>query len=118
MKKTLMMLGIGVAAGVVAYAICKRAQNGKNSLEAFDEMRTDENLVTPESVTVNNISVEEEMESTGSMTMEKMKDRHDEAVQIMEESARIICKRSEVSENEMEDLEELSKELDNLLGEE
>ena len=41
-----------------------------------------------------------------------MTERHEEAAQIMKDTVDIICKNSEVSENEGNELEQISSELD------
>ena len=112
MRKIWTIIGLGVAVGMAAYAIWEKSSKTTN-------VPREENVVTEEPRHETNTSTgEKNINEERNTVADSMTVRHMEAAQIMKDAVDVICKRSEVSENETEELDRISKELDNLLNEE
>lgn len=118
MKKTLAILGIGVAVSAVAYAIWHKVNKEDKTVAGGFESKND-NFCSEESipVVVDKRTVEDDVDAVKSAVVSNMATRHDEAAQIMKDAVDIICKRSEVAEDDNKELEQISSELDDLLSE-
>lgn len=121
MKKTLGIIGIGLIAGAVVYVLLNKTKKPKDDVTAAHKKDSDD-ISSGNSVSIinsNNVyGGSDEFDNVKSSTISTMSTRHEEASKIMKNAVEIICKRSEISENENRDLEQISDELDELLGEE
>lgn len=118
MRKTLAILGIGVAVGAVAYIVWNKIRKEDNVVEGGFEDKSDNYYFEDSvSVVVDKTTVEDDVDAVKSAVVSDMAARHEEAAQIMKDAVDIIYKRSEVSENENKELEQVSDELDDLLRE-
>lgn len=111
MKKWLGILGFGAIAGALVYFFLNKKENVD-----FDktEAKKDNNAANERD---DNTDVELEFVSTKNGNIKEMSERHEDAAQVMKDAVDIICKRSEVAEDENNDLEQISEELDELLKE-
>lgn len=119
MKKTLAILGTGIVVGAVAYAVWYKMNKSNQTVENDFESKkanTDSAAFTP--AVVNSVATEDDVDTIKSTIAQNMAARHEEAAQIVKDAVDIICKRSEVSNDEMKALEQISDELDDLLSEE
>lgn len=121
MKKVLGLIGIELVAGAVIYVLLNRKEKAKKSSGVHSENNPETfsadntvSIITPNDTRDDGIEYEEKKASAA----ESIHARHEEASNIMRKAVEIICKRSEISENENRDLEQISDELDELLGEE
>lgn len=111
MKKWLGLIGFGAIAGALVYFFL----NKKEKVD-FDKTEIKEdNSATSKKDDVT--EVELEFVSMKSESVKEMFERHEDAAQVMKDAVDIICKRSEVAEDENNDLEQISEELDELLKE-
>lgn len=110
MKKTFAILGVGFVAGAVAFAVWHKKKMVETSTTTNSEKENSG------SESVNNSSVND-ADLAKKTAASVMTERHEEAAQIMKDTVDIICKNSEVSENEGNELEQISSELDELLSE-
>lgn len=111
MKKWLGLIGFGAIAGALVYFFL----NKKEKVD-FDKTEIKEdNSDTSKKDDVT--EVELEFVSTKNESVKEMSERHEDAAQVMKDAVDIICKRSEVAEDENNDLEQISEELDELLKE-
>ncbi len=118
MNKILIVLGIGLIAGAVSYVIWEQMQKEKQATQGstHNNENTDK---TPENIVITDISdAEADASATRNSVASEINDRHNEAAQIMKDAVDIICKRSEISEDETKELEQISDQLDNLLEDE
>ena len=122
MKKMFGIIGIGLVAGVVAYIIWDKTKNVKKSessvvsdKEEYSDAVSEKNVVT---VAQGKAEAEEELIMKKSVVADEITARHEEAAKIMKETVDIICPKSEITENENTELEQISDELDELLNEE
>lgn len=111
MKKTFAILGVGFVAGAVAFAIWHKKKMVDTSTTANAEKENAGSEIVNKSASVNDADLAK------SAAASVMTERHEEAAQIMKDTVDIICKNSEVSENEGNELEQISSELDELLSE-
>lgn len=119
MKKTLAILGAGIVVGAVAYAVWYKINKSDKTLKCdFENQKDNTDTASATPMVVNNIVTEDDVETIKSSVAQNMADRHEEAAQIMKDAVDIICKRSEVSDDETIELEQISNELDELLSEE
>lgn len=121
MKKVLGIFGIGLLAGVVVYLLLNKSKKSKDDNATFSAHEIadappynsvsliNQNDIHNDSVVLDNVK---------SSTINTMFTRHEVASKIMKDAVEIICKRSEISEDENSDLEQISDELDELLSEE
>lgn len=110
MKKTFAILGVGFVAGAVAFAIWHKKK-------MVDTSTTTAEKENPGSEIVNKVASVNDADNAKNTAASVMTERHEEAAQIMKDTVDIICKNSEVSENEGNELEQISTELDELLSE-
>lgn len=118
MKKVLAILGAGIVVGTVAYTVWKKLYTeGKTDTNNFENKN--DNINSDESVpaVVNKTTVEDDVDVVKNTAVHNMAARHEEAAQVMKDAVDIICKRSKVAEDESEELEQISRELDDLLSE-
>ncbi len=119
MKKTLTFLGAGIVIGAVAYAVWHKMNKGNQSVENdFESKNNNSDSATFTPTTVNNVATEYDIDVIKSTVDQNMATRHEEAAQIIKDAVDVICKRSEVDEDENKELEQISNELDTLLEEE
>ncbi len=118
MKKNLAIFGAGIVVGAVAYAVWYKLRK-KENIASGDFEYKDDNHTTDPTVpeTVSKTSVEDDVDAMKNEVTHNMVARHEDAAQIMKDTVDIICKRSEVSEDENKELEQISSELDDLLSE-
>jgi len=121
MKKTLGIIGIGLIAGVAVYELLNKAKKTKD--DATTKAKKDAVDVSSDNSTTkfnpNNVySDSDELGKVKFSTINTMSSRHEEASKIMKDAVEIICKRSEITEDENRDLDEISDSLDELLGDE
>lgn len=116
MKKMVGIIGVGLVVGVAVYVVWNANKKAKaddvskktNKKEYIDDI--------PLKNGFGNTSVnEEEFIIVKSNSAEEIATRHEVAEEIIKDAVDIICKRSEVPENENEELERISDELDELL---
>lgn len=121
MKKTLGIIGIGLITGAVVYVLLNKTKKPKDDATAAPK-KDSADISSGNSVSIinpNNVyGGSDEFGNVKSSTISTMFTRHEEASKIMKDAVGIICKRSEISENGNRDLEQISDELDELLGEE
>ena len=112
MRKIWTIIGLGVAVGIAAYVIWE-----KTSME--NNVPSEKNVVAEDPKHETNTPVgEENIDEKRNTVADSITARHVEAAQIMKDAVDVICKRSEVSEDETAELDRISRELDNLLNEE
>lgn len=112
MKKTLSIIGLGVAAGAVAYLLWSKNKKQENiSAKEYDSSQNVDFINTDIAELENQVGI---VKSTVALNITE---RHEDAAQIMKDAVDIIYKQSDTSE-ETEKLERISDELDNLLSEE
>ncbi len=121
MKKALGIIGVGLIAGVVIYVLWNKTHKTKADAVATPEKEPADNS-SDNSISIinhNNLYEEnDEFSKAKSSSINAMSARHEEASKIMKDAVEIIYKRSELSEDENRDLEQISDELDELLREE
>lgn len=115
MKKTLAILGAGIIVGAVVYAVWYKINRANQTVESDCE---DKKGTTFTPNVMNNVAIADDVDAVKSAVAQNMAARHEEAAQIMKDAVDIICKRSEVSDDETKELDQISNELDNLIGEE
>jgi len=119
MKRTLAILGAGVVIGAVAYAVWYKMNKANQTVvNDFESKKDNPNSAAFTPSVANNVATEDDIDIIKSTVAQNMAARHEEAAQIMKDAVDIICKRSEVSNDEMKELEQISGELDDLLSEE
>lgn len=120
MKKLLIIIGISLITGIVVSMLLNKSQKIKNSDVKYFKKNSDDTSQN-NSVSIinqsNNYRKCDKLNDTMSSSITAMSDRHKEASKIMKDSVEIICKRSEVLENENCELDQISDELDKLLRE-
>lgn len=121
MKKMLGIIGIGLIAGATVYVRLSKMKKTKDNINI--RLEKNPGAVSSDStvsiINQNDIHSErDEFEDVKASTIGSMSARHEEAASIMKDAVDIICKRSEISEDENRDLDQLSVELDELLSEE
>lgn len=117
-KKTLAILGVGVAVGAVVYALWHRSHKEDKVVEGGYEGKSDNyHFEDSVSVVVDKTTVEDDVDAVKSAVVSDVAARHKAASQIMKDAVDIIYKRSEVAEDENKELEQISNELDGLLRE-
>lgn len=117
MKKILAILGAGVVAGAAVFVLWNKLyKNNIDSTESvFDDETSDAN--STEAVPTTIAPVYTSMDAAKNIAVHNVSARHEEAAKIMKDAVDIICKRSEVLEDESNDLEQISNGLDDLLNE-
>ena len=122
MKKMFGIIGIGLVVGVITYVIWNKAQNVKEDDANVTADKEDASDSTSEKSDLGDIhqngEVEEELIIAKKSSEDVIATRHEEAAKIMRDAVDIICKRSEVPEDENNELEQISDELDKLMNEE
>lgn len=117
MKKVLGIIGIGLIAGVAVYVLLNKEEKTKNNINTCSDDLSSDNTVS----IINQNDTHSEnagFEDVKTSAVRTMYTRHEEASNIMKEAVDIICSRSEISEDENRDLDQISDELDELLREE
>lgn len=114
MKKMYSVIGISLGVFLVSYVIWNKSKNKTNGSFDKDEKYKKENIA--ENI-IDNSEVEREMVITKATSVDSIISRHQEAAKVMKDAVDIICKRNEVDADEDEKLEQVSKELDELLKE-
>ena len=120
MKKILAILGAGVVAGVVVFVVCNKLRKKYDSAEITFKGETADVAPTEAVPTVIHPTCAHTVADTDDAknnTIHNVTARHEEAAEIMKDAVDIICKRSEVHEDEGKDLEQISNDLDDLLNE-
>lgn len=114
MKKMYGFIGISLGVFLVSYVIWKKSKN-----EAKDHFDEDENFKkeNDRDSIIDNSEVEREMVITKATSVDSIVLRHQEAAKVMKDAVDIICKRNEIDEDENKKMEQVSKELDELLEE-
>ena len=122
MKKIFGIIGIGLVAGAIAYVIWDKTKNVKKAessvapdKEEYSDAVTEKKVVN---VAKEKAEAEEEFVVEKCVVADEITARHEEAAKIMKEAGDIICQRSEITEDENTELEQISDELDELLNEE
>lgn len=119
MRKTLAILGTGIVVGAIAYAVWYKMNKANQTVENdFESKKDNTDSAEFNPAVVNNVATEDDVDTIKSTVVQNMAARHEEAAQIMKDAVDIICKRSELSNDEMKELEQISDELDDLLNEE
>ena len=117
MKKVLGIIGIGLIAGAAVYLLLNKREKAKNNINTCPEDFSSDNTVSI--INQNDTHAENAgFQDVKASAVGTMYTRHEEASNIMKEAVDIICSRSEISEDENRDLDQLSDELDELLSEE
>lgn len=111
MNKTTLIFGVGVIAGVTAVAILT-AVNQKQNGEPIQKDSTPDTPPVPPKV-----SVPVENKESFNSAVYSMSERHQEAAKIVRDAVSIICENGSTSSETDSKLEDISAELDNLLGE-
>ena len=113
MKRYLAAIGVGFLAGVVVYAIWTKTQKEKEARQKVQATPTEDrtDFVTSPS------EAETTVEFVAQNAAATITNRHEEATQIMKDAVEIICQRSAVSEDEADELDQISDELDALFKE-
>lgn len=121
MKKILEIIGIGLIAGAAVYVLLNKTEKTKNNINTRPE-ETPEDFSSDNTVSIINRNdthgENAGFEDVKASAVGTMYTRHEEASNIMKEAVDIICSRSEISEDENRDLDQISDELDELLREE
>lgn len=116
MKKILGIIGIGLVTGATCSFLLNKKRKKKNNINTHvDDFSSDRTVLitNPKDVEVENT----EFEDVKGSVVENIYSRHKEASNIMKKSFDIICSRTEISEDDNRDLDEISDELDELLRE-
>ncbi|MBV4419811.1 hypothetical protein KM800_10840 [Clostridium tyrobutyricum] len=121
MKKALGIIGTGLIAGAVVYVLLNKTKKPKDdAIAAPKEDSAD--ISSGNSVSIINPNYvyggSDEFGNVKSSTISTMFTRHEEVSKIMKDAGEIICKRSKIYKNKNRDLEQISDELYELLGEE
>lgn len=117
MKKVLEIIGIGLIAGAAVYVLLNKKENTKNNINTRPEDFSSDNTVSI--INQNDTHAENTgFEDVKDSAVGTMYTRHKEASNIMKEAVDNVCSRSEISEDENRDLDQISNELDELLREE
>ena len=119
MKKTYAILGLGLAAGIAAYTICHAIrQKDASNANSADELNDNNNLTVETPVVDSNITTAENHTSFVKHTVASdIVARHEEATQIINDALDAIYGRTVESEKNPDELDQIAKELDNLLQE-
>lgn len=117
MKKTLFVLGTVIVVGAVGCAVWYKINKANQTVERDCENKKDNNNSATLTTVIDNVAIKDEIEAVKSAVTQNMVARHKETAQIMKDAVDIICKRSEVSDDETKKLEQISSELDDLLKE-
>ncbi|MBO7217807.1 MAG: hypothetical protein J6V50_03820 [Clostridia bacterium] len=115
MKKTLFILGAGVVAGAVAYAVWREKQKDENKNFERKKECAKPMMYNPPS---KKNGVEEEFLQTKNLAAINIAERHEQAAQIMQDTIDIICNKKDNSMDEIKELEQISNGLDDLLKKE
>lgn len=117
MKKILIIIGMSVIAGAVAYALLHEKDEKNNTVGDKRKKESQQvDLATDSAVSDKSADVSD-IDSMREAVASSVAERHEEAAQIMKDAVDIICKRSEVNDDETKELEQISSELDDLLDE-
>lgn len=111
MKKAAIIFGLGVIAGVAAIAILSTVRKEEDAESNMEDTTPTEAPVSA----VENTPVEDNDCINPSVAI--MSERHKEAAKIVKDAITIICENSGVSPETDSKLENISSELDDLLGE-
>lgn len=111
MKKAVIIFGLGVIAGVAAIAILSTVHREQNTEATTQDATPSEAPVSP-----TESSPVEGNEGVNPAVV-TMSERHKEAAKIVKDAITIICENSGVSPETDRKLENISSELDDLLGE-
>lgn len=122
MKKILGLLTVGVVAGAIVYVYIndnkvkktKDISSDTTKIEPVDTKIKSSNPITNQN---SNDNLNDNLDICKNSTIETISDRHNEAAEVMKDSVEIIYKRSEVSNEEKDELDKISDELDTLLSE-
>ena len=116
MKKVLGIIGIGLIAGAAFSFLFNKKEKRKNNINtSIKNFSSDHTIPT---INQNDIHVENAgFEDVKASAVKNMYTRHEEVSKVMKEAVDIICSRTEISEDENSDLDQISDELDELLRE-
>lgn len=117
MKKVLGLIGVGLIIGSAVYMLFNKNKKKKDIINTSSE---DFSLDDTVSIINQNDTYADSagFEDVKASAVGTIYTRHEEASNIMKEAVDIICSRSEISEDENCDLDQISNELDELLREE
>lgn len=111
MKKAAIIFGLGVITGVAAIAILSTVRKEQDAESKKEDTTPMEAPVSD----VENTSVEDY--DCDNSSVSSMSERHKEAAKIVKDAITVICENSGVSSDTDSKLENISSELDDLLGE-
>lgn len=119
MKKVLGIIGMGLFAGAIVYVLFNKKDKTKNNVETEHPESASNDTNAPPIVIPNDMHVDGSVLDDIKVSAAKsMNVRHEEAAKIMKDAVDIICSKTEVSDNEIHELNDISNELDELLSEE
>ncbi|MSS44421.1 hypothetical protein FYJ27_12130 [Anaerosalibacter bizertensis] len=121
MNKGLGIIGAVFIAGAVVFVFLNKSKKTKD--DSVTASKKDSVDVSPDNsasiIRQNNIHNDSvEFDNVKISAINTMYARHEEASKIMQDAVGVICKKSEVPEDENCKLEQISDELDKLLSEE
>lgn len=117
MKKILGIIGIGLVAGTTIYLFFNK-KNKRKKYIVDDKIKQENNLLNSDLSTTNyTSSLYDEFDDFKSSVASNVSIRHKEASNIMNEAVDNIFKRTQISEDENNNLDKISNELDELLSE-
>lgn len=116
MKKSLLILGVGIAVGVATYAIWTKLRNQKSNINSTnkknEDFRTSATVSTPDQdVTAEDIDVFRKTSEAS------ISERHEDAAQLIKNTVDAICKHSTTTNNELDELDRIDSDLDALMKE-
>lgn len=117
MKKTLLILGVGVVIGAVTYAVLQGMKKQKaTTVDNSDNKQADNQATDPVPTPTQGVSIDD-METARKSAEDSITERHEEAAQIIKDAVEVILKRIEAPETELEELDQIASGLDDLLSE-
>ena len=117
MKKTLIILGMGVAVGAVTYAFLHSIKR-KRSTKIFNQDSKPEEIPSSNSICAPTLGTfVNDVDFARKTAVASITERHKEAAQIIKKTVEEIYKTVDSAENGLSDLDQIASELDDLLKE-
>lgn len=114
MKKVLGLIGVVLIIGSAIYMLFNKKKKNINTSSEDNSLDDTVSIINQNDTYAENTGFEDVKASA----VGTIYTRHEEASNIMKEAVDIICSRSEISEDENCDLDQIFNELDELLREE
>lgn len=113
MKKTLIIIGVGIIAGTTAYAIWYNLKKHKKT----DKNEGFAQLISSTPIHLEDATAKTNTEDAKSSVHKSITERHKDAAHIIKNAVEVIVQKCDSPKIEIEELEEISNELDDLLKE-